>query len=72
MTSERIREALQARRPFKLMTADSRTIEVPHSEFAALPPSGRLLFIAREGDKLETVDLLLVVSINEDRQLPAA
>jgi hypothetical protein len=72
MTSEPIRQALKSRRPFKLITADSRTIEVPHSEFAAMSPSGRLLFIAREGDRLETVDLLLVVSINEDGQLPAA
>jgi hypothetical protein len=62
MTSEPIRQALKSRRPFK----------VPHSEFAAMSPSGRLLFIAREGDRLETVDLLLVVSINEDGQLPAA
>jgi hypothetical protein len=55
-----------------MRTADGRTIKVPHAEFAMLSKSGRLLLVAVEGDRVETVDLLQVVSVIEDRQLPAA
>jgi protein-L-isoaspartate O-methyltransferase len=72
MTAEPIRQALSDSKPFKLVTAEGRVVEVPHREFAALSPSGRLFYVAREGDKLETIDLLLVVSIIEDKGLPMA
>jgi len=70
MTTDAVRRTLASRRPFKVITADGRTIQVPHPEFAAMSPSGRLLFVATEGDNLETIDLLLVVSLQEEKVLP--
>jgi hypothetical protein len=70
MTIKTLRETVAARRPFRLFTADGRTIEVPHPEFVAMEPSERVLYVAREGEKLETLDLLLVVGIEETRPLP--
>lgn len=65
MTTEVIRDALHSNQPFKLFTADSRWIEVPHPDFAMLSRSGRVLHIALENDRTEAIDLFLVVSVEK-------
>ncbi|MGH7995339.1 MAG: hypothetical protein ACREFX_03205 [Opitutaceae bacterium] len=70
MTADIVREAVIHRRPFRFVTADGRTFDVPHPECASLSRSGRLLFVSTDGERLETVDLLLVVSVQESKGLP--
>lgn len=72
MTSTAVIQALNQRRPFKLVTADGRTFEVPHPEFAMVSRSGRLLHVALEDERTETLDLLLVTSIQTQNGLPTA
>lgn len=70
MTIEAVREAVHARRPFKVTLADGRTLDVPHGDFASISPTGRLLYIAQDNDHLEAVDVLLITGIQQERQLP--
>ena len=70
MTVEAIREALRSRRPFKVTTADGRTFEMPHPEFAALSRSGRLLYVMLENDRTEALDVLLITGLEQESALP--
>ncbi len=70
MTIEAIREALRNRRPFKVTTADGRTLEVPHPEFAAMSRSGRLLYVMLENDHTEALDVLLITGLQQESPLP--
>lgn len=66
MTIEQIRERYQ-KRPFltfELHLADGRTFTVEHPECLSWSISGRTIAVSRPDDVIETVDLLLVVSIN--------
>jgi len=65
MTTEVIQDALHSNQPFKVLTADSRCIEVPHPDFAMLSRSGRILHLALENDRTEAIDVRLVVSIQK-------
>ena len=70
MTTEALVEALRTRRPFKVATADGRTFEVPHPEFAALTRSGRLLYVMLENDRTEALDVLLITGLEQQSSLP--
>ncbi|MBI2928827.1 MAG: hypothetical protein HYY24_24455 [Verrucomicrobia bacterium] len=70
MTTEALVEALRMRRPFKVTTADGRTFEVPHPEFAALTRSGRLLYVMLENDRTEALDVLLITGLEQEAPLP--
>ena len=70
MTIEALREAIRNRRPFSVTMADGRTVDVPHPEFAAMSPSGRLLYVAAENDRLNTFDILLITGIQQQGNLP--
>jgi hypothetical protein len=65
MTTDQLRHVHRAMpfRPFDLHLADSRVLPVEHPEQLAISPSGRTIAVARPDDTIETVDLLLVVSI---------
>jgi hypothetical protein len=65
MTIEQLRR-LHSARPFKafdIHLADSRSLSVDHPEQLAISASGRTLGVARPDDTIETIDLLLVVSL---------
>ena len=65
MTAEQLRH-LRSAKPFQafdIYLADSRTLTVEHSEQLAISHSGRTIAVAREDDTIETIDLLLVVSL---------
>lgn len=66
MTIEQLRELHQKRpfEPFEIHLADGRTLTVEHPELIARSASGRTIAVARPDDVIETIDLLLVVSIN--------
>jgi len=70
VTTEALVEALRSRRPFRVATADGRTFEVPHPEFAALSRSGRLLYVMLENDRTETLDVLLITGLQQESPLP--
>lgn len=66
MTIEQIR-AIHEKRPFQafeIHLADGRTLKVEHPELFARSVSGRTIAVGRPDDVIETIDLLLVVSIN--------
>ncbi|MGO8697430.1 MAG: hypothetical protein ACLQVY_06905 [Limisphaerales bacterium] len=50
--------------------ADGRTLDVPHAEFVSISPSGRILYIAEENDRLEALDVLLITGVQQERKLP--
>jgi hypothetical protein len=51
--------------------ADGRTLDVPHADFVAISPSGRILYLAEENDRLETLDVLLITGVQQERELPS-
>lgn len=66
MTIETLDRAYRAVpfRPFSFRLADGRSLPVPHPEFLAYNPKGRLALVLDERDGAEYVDLLLVVSLS--------
>lgn len=72
MTAERSREMLH-KKPFKrfnLKFADGTKIPVTHPEWVFIFPSGRTVTIAQPDDSAETVDFLLVTSLEIPREKP--
>jgi hypothetical protein len=65
MTIEQVRKLHSATpfQPIDINLADSRTLTVKHPEQLAISPSGRTIHIAHPDDTVETIDLLLVVSL---------
>jgi hypothetical protein len=65
MTIEQLRQSHSAQpfKPFDLHLADSRSLSVDHPEQLAISRSGRTIGVARPDDTIETIDLLLVVSL---------
>jgi hypothetical protein len=70
MTIETLDRAIHAApfRPFTLHLADGRTLSVPHPDFIAFNPKGRVALVLDERDGAEYVDLLLVVSLSIEGQ----
>lgn len=67
MTIEQLRDYHQARPfvPFRVHLADGRHLDVHHPEFLAQSPTGRTIAIAKPNDAIETIDLLLVTSLEK-------
>jgi hypothetical protein len=65
MTTETLQRAIHAQpfRPFTLHLADQRTLTIPHPDFIAHRPGGRIAVVIQQDDFAEYVDLLLVVSL---------
>ncbi len=65
MTIETLDKAIHAVpfRPFSLRLADGRSLPVPHPDFVAFNPKGRVAVVIDERDGAEYVDLLGVVSL---------
>jgi len=66
MTVEQLRKTYdkQPFEPFDLFLADGRKVSVPHRDFMLVPPVAQRTFAVADQDGLiETIDLLLVVSI---------
>jgi hypothetical protein len=65
MTVQQLRQMHSARpfRAFDLYTADSRVLTIEHPEQLALSEIGRTIAVARPDGTIETIDLLLVVSL---------
>ena len=55
MTTDALREAIRTGSPFKITMADGRTFEVPHPEFAMIPGSGRIFYIAKPESDLRSL-----------------
>ena len=65
MTIGHLRNVVKARpvRPFRLHMGDGRALDVPHPDFVAVHPTGRVAIVFGPKDQFEIVDLLLVTSI---------
>jgi hypothetical protein len=68
MTVEQIKELHFARpfRPFIMHLADGRSFEVNHPEFLSYSRSGRILHFVTPQDHQEHIELLMVVSVEEE------
>jgi hypothetical protein len=66
MTTEQLRRVHQARpfQPFTMHTADGRNVEVPHSEFLAISPSGRTAIVYHSDESFSILDLLLITELH--------
>jgi hypothetical protein len=65
MASAHLRDVLKARRfrPFRLHTGDGRALDAPYQDFIALHPTRCATIVFGPDDQFETVDLMLVTSI---------
>ena len=63
---EQIRQSLRSQpfEPFVIRLADGRAFVVRHPELAMLTPSGRTVYVAVEGERVERIDALLVTSLS--------
>jgi len=51
--------------PFRIHLVDQRTFDVPHSEFAAMNPSGRVVHVfPPDREVAELIDVALIVSLS--------
>lgn len=66
MTTEQLQSALHAQpfQPFALRLADGRSLSVPHRDFVAHKPGGRIAIVVSDDESHVAVDLLLVVSLD--------
>ena len=62
MTTEEIRKALHANKPFKVRTSDGKVVEVPHQDFAALSRNGKS-FVVMTDEEWEVLDVSLISAI---------
>lgn len=63
MTAEAIRNQLQLGRPFRLRTADGKTVSVPRPGFALLSPGGKTLILFHKGESYEVLSVQLIAAI---------
>ena len=65
MTLETIRRAYSAQpfKPFTIYVADGRSLEVPHPEFMATAPNGRMIAVFDMKGDYHLIDLLLVTGL---------
>ena len=65
MTIGQLREVVKAVpfRPFRLHLGDGGALDVPHPDFLAIHPTGRVAIVFGPKDQFEIVDTLLVTSI---------
>ena len=70
MTAERIRGLLGAEpfRPFVLYLPSGKPVQVPHRDFAAISPTGRILVVLGSDDSETIVDVALI----EGAEVPAS
>jgi len=73
MTIEQVRAVHHERpfRPFTIHLADGRAYDVPHPDFLAFAPSGRMVFVSRPDDSVGIVDVLLVTDLVIHPTVPA-
>lgn len=66
MTIDRLKEVHGAKpfQPFTIHLADGRELLVDHPEFLARSPSGRTITLYTPEDRMEIIDLLMVVSVS--------
>lgn len=67
MTIEELRRCHQARpfQPFRIHMANDRSVDVDHPEYMAFSRQGRIAYVTTAGDGLESIDLLLVSSLEQ-------
>jgi hypothetical protein len=47
-------------RPFVLRMPSGKTVDVPHSDFAAISPTGRTLIVLHEDESESVLDVMLI------------
>jgi hypothetical protein len=65
MTTEQLVRHIRALpfRPFRIHLADGRHVDVKHTDFIARSPGGRTAVVYTSDESVETIDLLLVTSL---------
>ena len=67
MSPGEIRSALSSKpfKPFTVYSADQRSFEVPHPEFAYVHPKGRWVMITHDDGSFDVLDMLLVTGTHD-------
>lgn len=70
MSIEGIREVVDRTPfvPFTIRTTSGTRIPVPHRDFLLLTPSGRRIFVSRDDDKVEMIDVLMIEAIEQQAE----
>ena len=63
MTAEAIRTELKMGRPFRLRTADGKTVAVSRPDLALLSPGGNTLIVFHKGETYEVLSVQLISAI---------
>lgn len=65
MSVDGIREAMNRNPflPFTIRMTSGARVAVPHSDFAALTPSGRRIVVTSADDSVEILDVLMIEAI---------
>ncbi len=72
MTSDIIRNAMHSNLPFRVRTADGKVIEVPHQDYVALPPNGRIMIVMTPDGLWEVLDVRLITALETQASDSAA
>lgn len=54
--------------PFTIRTTSGTRVPVPHRDFALLTPSGRRIFVTREDDFVEMINVLMIEAIEQQAE----
>jgi hypothetical protein len=73
MTINELRAHYEERpfQPFRIHAADGRSVDVDHPEFMAFSRSGRVTYVSKVGGGFETIDLLLISSLERIPKKPS-
>jgi hypothetical protein len=58
-------------RPFTIHLADGKSIAVPHPDFIAHRPAGRVAVVVEEDDRTHTIDVGLITRLEVAPPVPA-
>ena len=57
--------------PFEMLLADGRAVSIPHPDFISVTESEEMVYLYDTADGIETIDLMLVVSLRVPIRTPA-
>lgn len=53
--------------PFNIVLADSEKLHVPHPDFLALSPNGRVAHVWQNDDDYTAIDVMLITAVEKTR-----
>lgn len=65
MQADLLKELIHAEKfkPFTIHLVDGRSFEIPHQDFVFLTRTGRTVVVNTDGDRVQHIDVPLIVSV---------